>query len=167
MSRKAQRKMRLPVRSTSPTSITSASASSFSFSLSSRLCACMLRHGTTKLMLLPPASTALPSSSSEVVSTTLVLPYFLPLDPRTSSWWYWSVRKKSFLSRVLRRFRQTPVGCTQDLYHVDMAGLLTNEGLGGEYLLGRHIGSCCARPVTWQGCVQIDASRCREQVREA
>lgn len=70
---------------TSPASMTKASASSFSFIRSSRRCACMLRHGTTKLMLFPPTSTAFPSSSSEVVSTTLLFPYFLPFAPRASS----------------------------------------------------------------------------------
>lgn len=105
--------MYVPVKATSPVNTTKASASSFSFSLSSLFCACILRHGTTNPILLPSTaprpSTRVPlrPASSLVVSTTLFFPNLAFLPPRTSSGWYWKVSRRSFWSRVFRRLRQT------------------------------------------------------------
>jgi hypothetical protein len=99
----------LPVNATSPVSTTKASASSFSFSRSSFLCACMLRHGTTKPMLFPPASSVLPSDTSFDVSLTWPFSCLLPFCVRMSSGWYCSVSRRSFWSRwLLRKLRHTP-----------------------------------------------------------
>lgn len=98
----------VPVNAISLVSTTSASASCFSFSSSSLRWDCIERHGTTKRMLLPCASTLLPSVTSWLISVTWLFFFPRPFCGPVSSGWYCKVKRRSFWSRWARRLRQTP-----------------------------------------------------------